>query len=567
MDALLNCFLAFSKQKQNDWKETEEQAQNIEKEPSWNSPEDNICMLEAFEWYTPHDGRHWKRLQQALPELKDIGIDNILLPPGCKAMNPSGNGYDIHDLYDLGEFDQKGTVATKWGTKQDLVTLAQLAEQLGIGIYWDAVLNHKAGADRKERCLAVTVDPEDRNIDLTKPQEIEAWVGFDFSNRGETYSKMKYNWQHFNGTDYNDIDHKSAIYKIFAPGKDWAKDVSTENGNYDYLMFANLDHSHPEVREDILNWTNWIGAQLPLRGMRLDAVKHYSAEFQKLLVDHVRRTRKEWFFVSEFWSGDVLEIQEYLKRFDYKVYAFDAPLCQRLSAVSQTRGADLRLVFEKTLVKCEPENAVTFVMNHDTQPKQALEAPIPPSFKPLAYALILLRKDGYPCIFYGDLYGICSSVPAKMAKQKPMTQSRIPKELQGLPAMILARKLYAYGEQQDYFLQRNCVGFVRYGNARHPAGLACVMNNGLTAINLRMHVGKRHAGERWSDVLLDNNQALGVEDLKNGKDNEKTGKIGKRRVVQISSKGYADFPVASMSVGVWVNEAAEGRERFVGMNL
>lgn len=117
-------------------------------------------MLEAFEWYVPHDGRHWHRLRQALPDLKDIGIDNMLIPPGCKAMHPGGNGYDIYDLYDLGEFNQKGTAATKWGTKEDLVGLAQAAEKLGIGIYWDAVLNHKAGADRKEKCLAVKVDPK-----------------------------------------------------------------------------------------------------------------------------------------------------------------------------------------------------------------------------------------------------------------------------------------------------------------------------------------------------------------------------------------------------------------------
>lgn len=117
-------------------------------------------MLEAFEWYIPHDGRHYQRLQSALPDLKQIGIDNLLLPPGCKAMHPSGNGYDIYDLYDLGEFDQKGSVATKWGSKKDLVTLGQAAEELGMGVYWDAVLNHKAGADRKEKCLAVTVDPK-----------------------------------------------------------------------------------------------------------------------------------------------------------------------------------------------------------------------------------------------------------------------------------------------------------------------------------------------------------------------------------------------------------------------
>lgn len=31
-----------------------------------------------------------------------------------KADAPNGNGYGIYDLFDLGEFEQKGSVATKW---------------------------------------------------------------------------------------------------------------------------------------------------------------------------------------------------------------------------------------------------------------------------------------------------------------------------------------------------------------------------------------------------------------------------------------------------------------------
>jgi alpha-amylase len=119
-------------------------------------------MMEAFEWYVPADGRHWHRLQLALPDLKEIGVDNILLPPGCKAMHTSGNGYDIYDLYDLGEFHQKGSVATKWGTRDELERLVTAARQLGVGVYWDAVLNHKAGADYTERFRAVKVDHQGR---------------------------------------------------------------------------------------------------------------------------------------------------------------------------------------------------------------------------------------------------------------------------------------------------------------------------------------------------------------------------------------------------------------------
>ena len=119
---------------------------------------DNALMMQAFEWYAPADQRHWQRLYKALPDLKAIGIDNIWIPPGCKAMSPSGNGYDIYDLYDLGEFDQKGSRATKWGTKEELQAFAARARSLGIGLYWDAVLNHKAAADHPEECIAVKVD-------------------------------------------------------------------------------------------------------------------------------------------------------------------------------------------------------------------------------------------------------------------------------------------------------------------------------------------------------------------------------------------------------------------------
>ena len=72
-------------------------------------------------------------------------------------MDPSGNGYDIYDLYDLGDFDQKGAVSTKWGTRQELQGLISEAKALRIGIIWDAVLNHKAGADFPESFEAVKV--------------------------------------------------------------------------------------------------------------------------------------------------------------------------------------------------------------------------------------------------------------------------------------------------------------------------------------------------------------------------------------------------------------------------
>ena len=128
---------------------------------------ENYTMIQFMEWYVPDDHKHWQRLLKALPELKNTGVDNVWLPPACKASSPSGNGYDIYDLYDLGEFDTKGSVGTKWGTKKELLEIAKKSDDLGMGIYFDAVLNHKAAADNTETCRVVKVDPNSNDNLLT----------------------------------------------------------------------------------------------------------------------------------------------------------------------------------------------------------------------------------------------------------------------------------------------------------------------------------------------------------------------------------------------------------------
>ncbi|KAF5861210.1 hypothetical protein ETB97_000523 [Aspergillus alliaceus] len=521
------CFSRRKKSGQQDaqrWGEIEEKAKNLSSLPSWNAP-DNTLLLEAFEWHIPADTCHWRRLQDALPGLKSIGIDNIWIPPGCKGMDSHGNGYDVYDLYDLGEFDQKGSRTTKWGSRKELEDLIANAQELGVGVYWDAVLNHKAGADYPERFEAVKVDSNRRNVEVSKAAEIEGWTGFDFAGRGDQYSAMKYRWQHFNGVDWDESRKENAVFRM--KGKEWAQDVGKDKGNYDYLMFANLDYSNPEVRQDVLNWGTWIATQLPLSGMRLDAAKHFSAGFQKEFIEHVRKTaNKDLFVIGEYWTGDLKDILAYLEKLEYSITAVDAPLVMNLCRTSYTKGGDLRKIFKGTLVQNKPDNALTFVSNHDTVPGQMLENPVAQYFKPLAYALVLLRKEGHPCVFYGDLYGTLGEKALKRACKGK------------LPILTRARKLYAYGEQEDYFDQANCIGFIRYGNAHHP-GLACIMSNS-NDNQKRMYVGPNHAHEEWTDVMQNHASTVTIDD-----------------------SGYGVFPVTGMSVSVWVNSTAPGRDSLL----
>lgn len=195
-----------------------------------------------------------------------------------------------------------------------------------------------------------------------------------------------------------------------------------------------------------------------------------------------------------------------------------------------------------------------------------MDSPIQSSFTAFAYALILLREAGYPCVFYGDIFGIC----------EPFVS---PTTCDGkLADLILARKLYAYGEQHDYFQDANCIGWVRRGRSEshgpQAAGMAVVMSwarkdmethhdkssstrpswmRRLSSLSdklgkprgdahryqKRMNVGAQHAGETWTDVL--------------GSSLER---------IAIAHGGYGIFPCRKNGVAVYVCESAEGRDRF-----
>lgn len=76
------------------------------------------------------------------------------------------------------------------------------------------------------------------------------------------------------------------------------------------------------------------------------------------------------------------------------------PLHYNLFQASQEgKEYDLQNILKNTLVELHPELAVTFVDNHDSQLGSSLESQIEDWFKPLAYGLVLLIKDGYPCLF------------------------------------------------------------------------------------------------------------------------------------------------------------------------
>ena len=341
---------------------------------------ENQTLMQYFEWYLPADGNHWTRLAEDAQHLADLGIRKVWMPPAFKATSNNDVGYGVYDLFDLGEFDQKGTVRTKYGFKDDYLQAIQALKDAGIQPMADVVLNHKAAADGLEEFEVVEVDPMDRNKILTEPFTIQGWTKFTFDGRNGAYNDFHWHWYHFTGTDYDASRNKSGIYQIQGDNKGWAHGdlVDKENGNYDYLMYADIDFKHPEVVENLDQWAEWFIETTGVEGFRLDAVKHIDSFFMKNFIHNITKKYGEDFYVfGEFWNGDTETNDEYLESIDYLYDLIDVALHQNLFRASQEgENFDLRTIFDGTLALNHPEQAVTFVDNHDTQRGQALESNI-----------------------------------------------------------------------------------------------------------------------------------------------------------------------------------------------
>ena len=112
---------------------------------------ENGVMFQYFEWYLPADASLWKTVSANAQELSDKGVTSVWLPPAYKGQaGIDDTGYGVYDLYDLGEFDQKKTVPTKYGTKDEYIDAVNKLQACGIDVYADIVLNHRMGADETE---------------------------------------------------------------------------------------------------------------------------------------------------------------------------------------------------------------------------------------------------------------------------------------------------------------------------------------------------------------------------------------------------------------------------------
>jgi alpha-amylase len=343
-------------------------------------------------------------------------------------------GYDPDDYYDLGEFDQKGSVPTWFGTRQELEQLIEAAHSHQLSLIADVVINHNSGADGQE------VNPL---INQSR------WTRFNPKS-----GKFARNWECFHPCMYESWDEMT------------------------FGDMPDLSHRNPYVYAELLKLARWLIEEVGFDGFRYDFVKGYGANtitaFQEYR--YMRNGQPVLpYGVAEFWdsaTNTLRWVEEANFSNSNPVDAFDFPLREMLKALCDQFGFSLRnLLTWETILQKQPQTTVTFVENHDLRDEGR---PIV-NDKLLAYSYILTH-EGYPCVFWHDYFNLHLALD-----DTP----------NGIAALVAAHEKYAGGSTEVLYVDDNIYIMQRTGHGDRP-GLIYVLNNRGDNWNGRMVTTKFH---------------------------------------------------------------------------
>lgn len=382
-------------------------------------------MLQTFYWNCPslenQDFNWWNYIGSKVPALQKAGFTALWLPPANKAASSTSMGYDPYDYYDFGDIDQKGSIKTWFGSKDELVGLINAAHTSNMQVYADLVFHQNSGADEQE------INPIDN---------ASRWTKFDPKSKQfpRTY-----------------LDFQPSVYETID-----GLDPITFGG------MPNLCHRNPHVYTQLLEYARFMLEELGFDGFRYDCVRGYGAWMVRA-IQELRSIKENTvcapFGVGECWESDYT-IAEWLNETntwsDNPSAAFDFPLRYRLKDLCDTVGFSLQTLTQSgTLLYDNPALTVTFVENHDI----VRDNPII-NDKMLAYSYILTH-EGYPCVFWQDYYNF------QLAQENNKS---------GIDALIRVHENFAGGETDILYCDDDLYIMQRRGYQNNP-GLLYVLNN------------------------------------------------------------------------------------------
>jgi alpha-amylase len=299
----------------------------------------------------------WDHLAAQANAFANAGFTAIWLPPPLKGASGSfSSGYDLFDDYDLGAKNQKGTIPTRYGTREKLQRCAAVMRANGIDVYIDLVENQRDGDDGHFNFKYLDAFGRDGGGRFAKgPGDFHPHVPEDPG--------------------------------VFSDQFQFGRDLAPING-------TPKDH----CSNGLIAAAEWLTRALDLQGYRLDNAKGVSTVFMQQLLSSGAQANK--FAVAEFADANTQLIESWANTVQHRSAAFDFPLHFALKDMCNNPDSfNMASLDHAGLLGIDPQGAVTFVENHDTD-RGGVGGPIVRN-KMLAYAYIL-TSEGYPCVFYRD---------------------------------------------------------------------------------------------------------------------------------------------------------------------
>jgi alpha-amylase len=340
-------------------------------------------MLQGFYWNSTPGGIWWDSLAKLAPRIASAGIGGVWVPSPAKgASGQYSMGYDLYDHFDFGEYNQQGSVATRFGTRQQLVNMINVFHANGVQVYADAVMGHMNGGEQKV--------PYDCKPYPSYPDS--GWLVFNYPAGSGRFKKTA---------------------RSFYPNQTTCDVNPPYHGPSDpiYKFGEVLAHSQSNVKDSLIVWGQYLRQALGFDGFRIDEAKTIDPIF---MGPWLAQANSNGFAVAEVYdgTGNIQNWLYWVQQFGGNCTVFDFPLRFDLKSMcDNTPGSwDMNWLDGSGLVNNGTSgfNVTTFVDNHDLD-RIGWDGSIDNGHSPIvnnkmmAYAYIMF-SEGKPCIWFRDYF-------------------------------------------------------------------------------------------------------------------------------------------------------------------